>query len=276
MSLLATDQALTRHSYYTATAARASYPALDGRRQLRRRHGRRWPGRPVGGDRPAPTAASRSCCSKHARSAAAPAAATAARRSTAWPATRRRSRLSWARTTPGASGTCRSRRSTCCASACRDTPSPATGATATWAWPPARARAAHCGLGRPHRGGLPLPAAAHRAGGDRTLDRQPALPQRHPRPALGPPAPAEVHAGPGPRRGRCRRAHPRADGRAGPGPGRPACLAHRRRQRERAAGPAGRQRLSARRRAAARAAHHAGGNLHRLQRGRWTPRWPTA
>jgi gamma-glutamylputrescine oxidase len=31
MSLLATDQALTRHSYYTATAARASsHPALDG------------------------------------------------------------------------------------------------------------------------------------------------------------------------------------------------------------------------------------------------------
>jgi hypothetical protein len=55
-------------------------------------------------------------------------------------------------------GTCRSRRWTCCASASRRTTSTATGATATWAWPPTRARAPTWRLGRPHRAGLRLPA----------------------------------------------------------------------------------------------------------------------
>ena len=43
-----------------------------------------------------------------------------------------------------------------------------------------------------------------RAGADAAMDRQRALPQRRVRCALGPPASAEVHAGPGPR-GRGRR-----------------------------------------------------------------------
>ncbi len=70
-------------------------------------------------------------------------------------------------------------------------------------------------LGRPHRAGLRLPAAAHRPSRGRPLDRQPALPQRRARPALGPPAPAEVHAGPGARGGGGRRAAAR--GHAGRG-----------------------------------------------------------
>ena len=175
-------------------------PGAGRRHPMRRGRRRRRAGRPVGGDRPAPPRLRRACCWKPAKWVSAPAAAMADRPSTAWPATRRPSSNNSAWTRRARCGPCRSRRWTCCASACREH-----GIDCDW-------RDGYLGLATSARKGRALQAWAQRIEAvygyplqrieparDRPLDRQPALPQRHLRSTLGPPAPAEIHAGPGAR-----------------------------------------------------------------------------
>jgi hypothetical protein len=127
MPLLDTDQALTRRSYYAATAA--GQPRL---RRCRARPAATWPWSAAAwpGCRRRSTCAgagSTWCCWKRA---SARLRRQRPQRRPGHPRPGLRpgpSRRSWAWTRPGASGTCRSRRWTCCASASPSTASTATG-----------------------------------------------------------------------------------------------------------------------------------------------------
>ena len=198
MDLLSADRELTRNSYYAATAERQhSHPPLQGaqgcdvavvggglaglsaalelararllghaarstRTRLGRQRAQRRPGDPWPGLRPvhdrSPTRPGRGPA-RLGHVDRGPGSAAAAHRPP-------RHRLRLARRLPGPGHQC--------------TQGPRT-----------------AGLGRAHGAGLWLRAAAHSAGADGPMDRQRAFPQRRVRCALGPPASAEVHAGPG-------------------------------------------------------------------------------
>ena len=266
MDLLSADRELTRNSYYAATAAREqAFPPLQGSMQLRRGGGRRRAGRAVGG-----AGAGRARLFGHAaRSAAARLGRQRPQRRPGHPRPGLRPGHHRTAARPGRCAARLGHVDRGAGPAARAHPPPWHRLRLARRLPrPGHQRAQGpraAGLGRTHGQRLRLRAAAHRAGRDARLDRQPALPQRRLRCALGPPAPAEVHAGPGARRRRGRRDAARTVAGAGAAAGRDGAAAHAAGRAVGAPGAAGRQRLPARHRARAGAAHHAGGHLYRLQ-----------
>ena len=175
--------------------AAAGFAPLRGRRDLRRRHRRRRPGRPVGGARTGQRGFD-VLLLEAPRSVAGASGATAARLSTAWPATRKR----WSPARPGrrprvwamsieALDLLRERIAT-------------HAIDCDWrdgylGLATARRAKALAAMGRPYRDASTATRSRASRRPPARLDRQPALRRRHPRPALGPPAPAEVHPGAG-------------------------------------------------------------------------------